>query len=113
MRLEGDAKRVTIFIGESDRWHHKALYSALIEMLRREGCAGATAIRGIEGFGKNSRIHTANIMRLSEDLPVMITVVDSAARIDAVLPVIDEMVGGGLVIVEDVHVRTYSDASGS
>jgi len=113
MLLEGNAKRVTIFIGESDRWHHKTLYSALIEMLRREGCAGATAIRGIEGFGKNSRIHTASIMRLSQDLPVMVTIVDRAAKIDEVLPIIDEMVGGGLVIVEDVHVRTYSDASGS
>ena len=113
MILEGDAKRVTIFIGESDRWHHKTLYTAIVEMLRREGCAGATVMRGIEGFGKNSRIHTASIMRLSEDLPITITVVDSAERIAAVLPTIDEMVSGGLVIVEDVHVRRYSDAGGA
>ncbi len=112
MKIEGDAKRVTIFIGESDRWHHQPLHTAIVELLRKEGLAGATVVKGVEGFGKNSRIHTASILRLSEDLPVVLTFVDLAERVEAVMPAIDEMVGGGLVIVEDVHVRKYSDASG-
>lgn len=112
MRIEGDAQRVTVYIGESDRWHHQPLHTALVEVLRREGCAGATVVRGVEGFGKNSRIHSASILRLSEDLPVVLTFVDTPERVASVLPTIDEMVGGGLVVVEDVHVRRYSDASG-
>jgi PII-like signaling protein len=113
MKLEGDAKRVTIFIGESDRWQHRPLYTAMVEMLRQKGIAGATVVKGIEGFGKESRLHTASILRLSEDLPVILTFIDTPEQVDAVMPQIDEMVVGGLVIVEDVHVRTYSDHSGS
>lgn len=113
MRIEGDAKRVTIFIGENDRWHHKPLHTAIVEMLRREGMAGATVLKGVEGFGKNSRLHTASILRLSEDLPVVLTFVDKAERVEAIMARIDEMIGGGLVIVEDVHVRKYSDANGA
>lgn len=113
MTIEGQAKRVTIFIGESDRWHHQPLHTAIVEMLRKEGFAGATVVKGVEGFGKNSRIHTASILRLSEDLPVILTFVDSPERVDMVLPTIDEMVGGGMVIVEDVHVRKYSDHNGA
>ena len=112
MKIEGDAKRVTIFIGESDRWGHQSLYSAIVEMLRREGCAGATVTKGVEGFGKNSRLHTANILRLSEDLPVTVVFVDIAKRVEKVMPQIDEMVGGGLIIVEDVHVRKYASSDG-
>lgn len=111
MMIEGDAKRVSIYMGESDRWHHQTLHTAIVEMLRREGCAGATVVKGIEGFGKNSRIHTANVLRLSEDLPVIVIFVDTAERVERVMPTIDDMLGGGLVIVEDVHVRRYSDAS--
>jgi PII-like signaling protein len=112
VRIEGDAKRVTIFIGESDRYEHKPLHTAIVELLRREGCAGATVVKGIEGFGKASRIHTASILTLSEDLPVIVTFVDIPERVEAVLPAIDAMVGGGLVVVEDVHVRRYSDGNG-
>ena len=112
MQIEGDAKRVTIYIGESDRWHHKPLHTAIVEMLRREGAAGATVVKGVEGFGKNSRLHTASILRLSEDLPVVLTYVDTPERVDSLMPQIDEMLGGGLVIVEDVHVRKYSDSNG-
>jgi uncharacterized protein len=108
VRIEGPGKRVTVYVGESDRWEHRALYEAIVEMLRREGCAGATVVRGIEGFGKGSRIHTANILRLSEDLPVVITFVDTPQRVDAVLPRLDEMVSGGLVVVEDVLVHRYA-----
>ncbi len=113
MKIEGDAKRVTIFIGESDRWQHQPLHTAIVEMLREEGVAGATVLRGIEGFGKNSRIHTASILTLSEDLPVVVTFVDVAERIDAVMPRIDEMLRGGIVTVEDVHVLRYRDATGT
>ena len=112
MKIEGDAKRVTIFIGESDRWHHQPLHTAIVQMLRKEGAAGATVVKGIEGFGKNSRIHTASVLRLSEDLPVTLTFVDTPERVEQLMPAIDEMVGGGLVVVEDVHVRKYSDADG-
>ncbi len=113
MKIEGDAKRVTIFIGESDRWHHQPLHTAIVEMLRREGYAGATVVKGVEGFGKNSRLHTASILRLSEDLPVILTFIDTHEKVETVMPQIDEMVGGGLVIVENVHVRKYSDHSGA
>jgi len=106
--IEGDAKRVTIYVGESDRWQQRPLHTAIVEMLRRQDCAGVTVVRGVEGFGRSSRVHTASILRLSEDLPMVITFVDRPEVVDAVLPTIDEMVGGGLVLVEDVHVRTYS-----
>ncbi|MGV8082848.1 MAG: DUF190 domain-containing protein [Coriobacteriia bacterium] len=109
MHIEGPGKRVTIYIGESDRWGHRTLYEAIVELLRKEGCAGATVIKGIEGFGKASRIHTANILRLSEDLPVIIIFVDTAERVNAVLPKVDAMISGGLMIVDDVHVYRYSD----
>jgi hypothetical protein len=112
MKIEGDAKRVSIFMGESDHWHHKPLHTAIVEMLRKEGLAGATVIRGVEGFGKNSRLHTSSILVLSQDLPIVLTFVDTPERVEAILPRIDEMMGGGLLIVEDVHVRRYSGANG-
>jgi hypothetical protein len=111
MMIEGEAKRVTVYMGESDRWHHTTLHTAIVEVLRAEGCAGATVVKGVEGFGKNSRIHTANVLRLSEDLPVVLTFVDTPERVMRVLPQIEEMLGGGLVVVEDVHVHRYADAS--
>jgi PII-like signaling protein len=107
MKIEGKAKKLTIYLGESDRWHHRPLYQALVEKLREHGVAGATALRGIEGFGKGSRIHTASLLRLSEDLPVLIQVVDREDRIASVLPVIDEMLTDGMVTIEDVDVITY------
>ena len=113
MKTSENAKRVTIFIGESDKWHHQPLHTAIVRMLREEGIAGATVIKGIEGFGKNSRIHTASILRLSEDLPILLTFVDKPDRVETVMPRIDEMMGGGLVIIEDVVVYKYSDASGN
>ena len=111
MHIEGPGKRVTIHVGESDRWGHTTLYEAIVRMLREEGCAGATVLRGVMGFGKSSRIHTSNVLVLSEDLPVVIVFVDTAQRVEAVLPRIDEMMSGGLVIVEDVHVARYSEDS--
>lgn len=107
MRMEGEGKLLRIFIGESDRWHGKPLYEAIVERVRSEGLAGATVLRGIEGFGAHSRIHTSRILRLSEDLPVVIEIVDTEENIDRVLPDLDEMVGEGMVTVERVHVIAY------
>jgi uncharacterized protein len=107
MKMEGEGKLLRIFIGESDRWHGKPLYQAIVERVRKEGLAGATVVRGIEGFGADSRLHTARILRLSEDLPVVIEIVDSPAQIDRILPVLDEMVGEGMVTVERVEVIAY------
>jgi len=107
MKIEGEGKLLRIFVGESDRWHGKPLYQAIVERVRQEGLAGATVIRGIEGFGADSRLHTARILRLSEDLPVVVEIVDSAEQIERILPVLDEMVGEGMVTVERVEVIAY------
>jgi PII-like signaling protein len=107
MRLEGEGKLVRIFVGESDRWEGKPLYEAIVQRVRQEGLAGATVLRGIEGFGAHSRIHTARILRLSEDLPIVIEIVDRAERIDAILPILDEMIGEGLITIERVQIVKY------
>jgi PII-like signaling protein len=107
MKIEGEGKLLRIFVGESDRWHGKPLYQAIVERVREDGLAGATVLRGIEGFGADSRLHTARILRLSEDLPVLIEIVDSAEQIDRILPILDEMVGEGMVTVERVDVIAY------
>ena len=106
-RLEGEGKLLRIFIGESDTWHGKPLYQAIVERVRELGLAGATVTRGIEGFGAHSHLHTSRILRLSEDLPVVIEMVDTSERIDRVVPLLDEMVSEGLVTIEAVHVLTY------
>lgn len=113
MKIEGPGKLLRIFVGESDHWHGRPLYQAVVELLRREGLAGATVVRGVEGFGAHSRIHTARILRLSEDLPMVIEVVDRAERIQAVLPKLDEMVAEGLVMVADVEVIMYRSRQGT
>jgi PII-like signaling protein len=107
MKIEGEGKLLRIFVGESDRWHGKPLYQAIVERVRKEGLAGATVIRGIEGFGADSRLHTARILRLSEDLPIVVEIVDSAEQIERILPILDEMVGEGMVTVERVEVIAY------
>lgn len=107
MKLEGEGKLLRIFIGENDTWHGKPLYQAIVERVRLEGLAGATVLRGVEGFGAHSRVHTSRILRLSEDLPVVIEIVDTVERVDGILPLIDEMVGEGMVTVERVHVIAY------
>jgi CBS domain-containing protein len=106
--MNGQGKRVTIYIGETDQWHHRPLYMAVLEFLRREGCAGATVERGLAGFGANSRIKTASLLELSMDLPVVITWVDRADRVDHVLPRLAPMLSAGLVTVEDIHIYQYS-----
>ena len=107
MKLEGEGKLLRIFIGESDKHGRKPLYQAIVEMLREEGMAGATVLRGIEGFGANSHLHTARILRVSEDLPIVIEVVDTAERIEEIMPKLDEMVTDGMVTLERVEVVTY------
>ena len=107
MKIEGPGKLVRIYVGESDRWHGQALYNAIVERARKEGLAGATVTRGIEGFGANSRIHTASILRLSEDLPVKVEIIDIAERIDGFLPILDEMVTEGLITVQDCEILKY------
>ena len=104
------AKRMMVFLGESDQWHHQPLYLAVLEHLRRAGCAGATVTRGIAGFGAHSQIRTANILRLSVDLPVVITAVDTAERIARVLPEVSAMLSGGLIVVDDTEVCFQSPA---
>lgn len=107
MRLEGDAVLLRIFIGESDRWHGKPLYEAIVEEVRKAGMAGATVLRGIEGFGADSRLHTSRILRLSEDLPIVIEVVDRQSEIDRLLAMLDHMITEGLVTTERIHVVAY------
>ena len=111
MKLEGPATRLTIFIGETDQWHHKPLYSEIVHRAHRAGLAGATVIRGIEGFGAGSRIHTSRLVSLSEDLPVAVIVIDSKDHIDAFLPQLDELNTQGLVIIDPVEVITYVGGS--
>ena len=107
MTIPTDGKLLRIFVGEDDRWHGRPLYEAIILEARKRGLAGATAWKGFAGFGANSRLHTAKVLRLSEDLPVVVEVVDAADKIAAFLPAIEEMVTEGLVTVERAEVILY------
>jgi uncharacterized protein len=109
-KFEGERTLMRIHIGESDRWQRKPLYQAIVELFRREGFSGVTVLRGVGGFGSSSRYHTDSILRLSQDLPVVIEVVEYAERIERILPQLDEMVGGGLVTLEKVRVILYRSA---
>ncbi len=102
-----DAMLLRILIGESDRWQHHPLYEALVLKARESGLAGATVLRGPMGFGASSRLHTAKILQLSGDLPVIIEMVDTEEKINGFLPVLDEMMGGGTVTLEKVRVIRY------
>ena len=98
--IEGEQILMRIFIGESDQWERRPLHAALVELFRAKGLAGATVLRGVAGFGPNSVLHTAGILKLSADLPMIIEVVDSQEHLDAVLPEVDRMMGGGLITME-------------
>jgi len=111
-QLEGEQVLMRIFIGESDQWERRPLYLALVDLLRRNGLAGATVLKGVAGFGANSVVHTASILQLSADLPLVIEVVDSQEHLDRVLPQIDAMMSGGLVTMEKVRVLTYRHLPG-
>jgi uncharacterized protein len=107
MQLEEKAALLRIFIGENDRFGHHPLYEAIVLKAREQGLAGATVLRGPMGFGHSSRLHTAKILRLSEDLPVVVEIIDSEEKITAFLPRLDEMVKGGLVSIEEVRILRY------
>jgi PII-like signaling protein len=106
--LDGEATLVRVFIGEGDQWHHRSLALAVIERLRREGYSGATVLRGVAGFGARSVLHTTQLLRLSEDLPVVIEMVEAHERVETLLAILDEMVPEGLVTLEKVRVVKYS-----
>jgi PII-like signaling protein len=106
-RFEGERTLMRIHIGESDRWHGKPLYDAIVELLRKAEFSGVTVLRGVGGFGSSSIYHTDKIMRLSQDLPIVIESVEFAERIEKILPQLDEMIGGGLVTLEKVRVILY------
>ena len=107
MHLPHEAMLLRIFIGESDRWHHQPLYEAIVLKARELHLAGATVLRGPMGYGKSSRLHTAKILRLSMDLPLVIEIVDTEEKIQGFLPVLDGMMKGGLVTLEKVRVIDY------
>src|SRR3954462_14092475 len=107
MQIPQDATLLRIFLGESDRWQHKPLYEAIVLKARENHLAGAIVLRGLMGFGKSSRLHTAKILRLSMDLPLVIEIVDSEEKIQAFLPTLDQMMQGGLVTLEKVRVIDY------
>lgn len=111
MQIPQDAVLLRIFIGESDRWEHQPLYEAIVLKAREQHLAGATVLRGPMGFGKSSRLHTAKILRLSVDLPLVIEIVDSEEKIQAFLPTLETMIGGGLVTLEPVKVIHYRSAA--
>ncbi len=102
-----DGKLLRIFVGEDDEHDGRPLYQAIVELLRREGLAGATVVRGIMGFGRSSIVHTAKVIRLSEDLPIVIECVDRAGNIERVLPALDDLIDEGLVTIEHAEVRIY------
>ena len=108
MQIPTDAVLLRIFLGESDRWEHRPLYEAIVLKAREAHLAGATVLRGPMGFGKASRLHTSKILRLSEDLPLVIEIVDSEEKINAFLPALETMMGGGLVTMEKVKVLRYA-----
>jgi len=107
MMLPKHGKLLRIFIGESDKHQGVPLYEWIVRRAREEGLAGATVLRGLEGFGAHSRLHTARILRLSTDLPIVIEIVDTEEKIEAFLPAIDAAIGEGLVTIEKVEVRFY------
>jgi uncharacterized protein len=107
MHLPEDAVLLRIFIGESDRYQHRPLYEAIVLKARELQLAGATVLRGPMGFGKSSQLHTAKILRLSMDLPMVIEIVDTEEKVNAFLPVLDEMMGGGLVTLEKAKLIRY------
>lgn len=106
-RFEGERMLMRIHIGESDKWQGKPLYQVLIEMFRQEGFSGVTVLRGVGGYGSSSRYHTEKILRLSQDLPIVVEVVECSEKVEKILPRLDEMIAGGLVTLEKVRVILY------
>jgi hypothetical protein len=111
MKIPADGKLLRIFVGETDKWNGKPLYEEIVLLARKEGMAGATAIKGFMGFGRNSHIHTTKILRLSEDLPIIVEIVDSEEKIAAFMPHLDKMIKEGLVTIEKANVVLYRSNS--
>jgi len=111
-KLIGENVLMRIFIGEGDRYQHQPLYEALVELLRKEGFAGATVLRGLCGFGANRVFHSQRLLDLSADLPLIVEVVDTEAKINAIMPRIDAMMGGGMITLEKATVIRYTPALG-
>jgi PII-like signaling protein len=107
MKLPSEGELLRVFVGESDKYHGRPLYEVIVEEARRRGLAGATVLRGTLGFGANSRIHTAKILRLSEDLPMVVEIVDTPERLAEFLPDLDSMIGEGLITLERVRIIAY------
>jgi uncharacterized protein len=112
MKLEGPALRLTVFIGESDQWHHKPVYTEIVHRAHAAGLAGATVLRGVEGYGASNHIHTTRLLSLAEDLPVAVIIVDAEERIRGFLPQLDELISEGLAIVDAVEVIRYVGRAG-
>jgi len=110
-RFKGERTLMRIFIGESDKYHGRPLYEALLETFRSKGLAGATVLRGVAGFGASSMMHTDKVLRLSLDLPLIIEIVETEAAIQSILPDLDEMIGGGLITLERARVIMYRPAN--
>jgi PII-like signaling protein len=106
-KFEGERTLMRIHIGESDRWQGKPLYEAIVQLFRRENFSGVTVLRGVGGYGSASRYHTDKILRLSQDLPIVIELVEDTERVERILPKLDEMIGGGLITLEKVRVILY------
>jgi uncharacterized protein len=107
MNIPYEAELIRVFVGESDRHAGRPLYEVIVEAARKKGLAGATVVRGVMGFGANSRIHTSKILRLSEDLPMVIEIVDSTEKIESFLPELQELVKDGLITIEKMRVLAY------
>ena len=109
-KFEGERTLMRIHFGESDKWHGKPLYEAIVEMLRKEKFSGVTVLRGVAGYGGSSVYHTDKLLRLSQDLPIILEIVESTERIEQILPRLDAMVEGGLITLEKVRVILYRAA---
>ena len=113
MSLPTEGKLLRIFVGERDHWHGKPLYEAIVLEARQRGLAGATVVKGFMGFGAHSRIHTAKLLELSQDLPIVIEIVDAEDKINAFVPTLEKLMGSGLVTLERVKVLRYGDGKGA
>jgi len=107
MKIEVDAKMVTVFVNSTDQWHGRPLYTAIVHLCQEKGIAGATVVRCVEGYGSSRHLHTSRLLELSENLPVRIEIVDVAERVEPLLVALAEMIGEGLVTVSNVHIMKY------
>jgi uncharacterized protein len=107
MKVEVDAKLVTVFVNSTDQWHGRPLYAAIVQLCQEKGIAGATVSRCVEGYGAGRQLHTSRLLELSQNLPVRIEIVDLPERIEPLLPVLGQMIGEGLVTIGDVHILRF------